>query len=166
MMIRRLTPDDALEFVALRRNALAAAPQAFAASPEDDVAGSLDYVRGALGSAEQAVFGAFDPDLVGSVGIYRDRHVKAAHKCHLWGMWVAPDSRRKGIGRRLVDEAVDFARRMDGVTHVHLSVSEAAEEALALYRCMGFTTWAIEPAALKVGGKVLSEQHMVRLLTP
>ena len=166
MLVRRLSQDDAEQYVLLRREALEQAPLSFTASPEDDVAGSLDFVREALASKEQALFGAFDAALVGIVGAYRDRNRKAAHKCHVWGMYVSPAARGQGIGRRLLEEVLAFARSSPGVTHVHLSASECAEEALGLYRSMNFNTWAIEPAALRVGDNVVAEHHMVRLLTP
>jgi len=164
MFIRRLKPDDAEEYVRVRREALELAPLSFTASPEDDTAASPDFVREALGSEEQALFGAFTPALVGIVGVYRDRHKKAGHKCHVWGMYVSPSARRQGIGRRLLEETLAFARSSAGVTHVHLSASDCAEEALALYRSMNFTTWAIEPAALRMGDTMVAEHHMVRVL--
>jgi ribosomal protein S18 acetylase RimI-like enzyme len=87
--------------------------------------------------------------------------VKGAHKAHLWGLYVKPAHRSSGIGRALVRAAIDFARSLDGVSHVHLAVSERASNAVALYQSLGFVVWGVEPAALRVGSQDISEQHMV-----
>ena len=161
-LVRRLEPEDASLFISLRRVALEDAPVSFSSSPEDDLAHSIDAVRDALAGPDQATFGAFVGALVGIVGIYREHHAKAAHKCNLWGLYVSPDARSTGIGRALVTEALGFARSMEGVTHVHVSVTDRAPEAMALYRSLGFVAWGVEPAALRVGDLVVSETHMVR----
>ncbi len=162
--IRRLTAADARAYRAIRGEALEQAPLAFSASPEDDLARSAEFVVRSLADPAQAVFGAFAPEVVGMVGVYRDRHLKAAHKCHLFGLYVAPARRSSGLGRQLVEEAVAFARSLPGVTQVHAGVTDRAPEASALYRDLGFVAWGVEPAALRVGDEVVSEQHLVLAL--
>jgi ribosomal protein S18 acetylase RimI-like enzyme len=159
--IRALSPEDAGAYQLLRREALEDAPFAFGSSPEDDRARSIDFVRAMLADPDQRICGAFVPHLAGIVGIYRDRHAKSAHKAHLWGLYVQPAQRGAGLGRALVESALEFARSLDGVTQVHLSVSDEAPSAAALYRLLGFVTWGIEPAALRVGGHDIAEHHMV-----
>jgi ribosomal protein S18 acetylase RimI-like enzyme len=60
-----------------------------------------------------------------------------ADTASLFGMWVEPGQRRRGIGRRLVEAAVDWARAA-GAKRVELEVNEAMEPAAALYRACGF----------------------------
>ena len=156
-----MSTDDASAYRQIRGEALADAPFAFGSSPSDDRARSLEFLRETLASTDQAIFGAFTPELIGVAGLYRDRSVKGAHKAHLWGLYVKPSYRTSGVGRALVRAAIDFARSLDGVSHVHLAVSERAPNAAALYRSLGFVVWGVEPAALRVGGQDISEQHMV-----
>ena len=93
-MIRELREHDAEACVALRQQALRDSPLAFAASPADDVGSSTEAVREQLRrAADWFVFGAFEPELIGSVGLSRDRHRKASDKVHLWGTYVAPSHR-------------------------------------------------------------------------
>jgi GNAT superfamily N-acetyltransferase len=160
-LVRRLGPEDAPLFMSLRRTALKAAPLAFSSSPEDDRAGSIDFVRDTLAGSDQAVFGAFAGGLVGIVGIYRERSVKGAHRCDIWGLYVLPDARSRGIGRAPVSEALDFAGSLDGVTHVYVSATDRAPEAVALCGSLGFITWGVEPAAIRVGALTVSERHLV-----
>ena len=161
MPLRLLRPDDAAVYVALRREALLDAPLAFLSSPEDDVAGSLEAARRQLRpSPHAAVFGAFDPALIGMLGLYRDRHRKAAHKVHAWGMYVTPAHRRRAVAAALVDAVVAHARAMPGVAWLHLSVSDAAPAAARLYERAGFQRWGTELDALRYDDQVVSEHHL------
>lgn len=40
--------------------------------------------------------GAWGPELVAAVGLYRDAHLKCAHKAHLRGSFVSPGARGAG----------------------------------------------------------------------
>jgi ribosomal protein S18 acetylase RimI-like enzyme len=167
-MIRLLREDDAHAFVTLRHEALLDTPFAFASSPEDDFVSNLDAVRALLRRApESTIYGAFRDGLVGSVGLYRDTHLKSSHKAHLWGMYVSPRYRRQGIAVALLAAALRHAAALPGVSWVHLGVSSAAPEALRLYRAAGFECWGTEPEALRHAGHAVSEHHMaLRLDSP
>jgi len=162
--IRRLAPPDTAALAALRRQALESAPLAFSSSPQDDRARSFDFLRGTLAASDQAVYGAFADGLVGMVGIYRDPHVKAFHRCEIWGLFVQAEHRRLGIARTLVIEAIGFARSLPGVTHVYVSATGAAASAMDLYEQLDFAVWGIDPASLCVGGRLVAERHMVLAL--
>jgi GNAT superfamily N-acetyltransferase len=161
-MIRLLQSSDVAAFVALRRRALLDAPLAFGASPEDDFAAAPDALLAQMQKApDWVIAGAFDETLVGAAGLLRDRHLKAAHKAHVWGMFVQPEARGRGIGRALLDALVAHARTLDGVTTVRLAVSDAAPEARRLYERAGFQAWGFEPDALRAGGVTAGEHHML-----
>jgi hypothetical protein len=49
----------------------------------------------ALAASDRATFGAFAEELVGIVGIGRQPHPKAAHKCEIWGLYAM----KHGMGR-------------------------------------------------------------------
>jgi RimJ/RimL family protein N-acetyltransferase len=160
-MIRELRDLDAEVYVELRREALLESPLAFASSPIDDLASSPEAVREQLRrSPESVIFGAFRPALVGVVGLYRDRHIKSAHKVHLWGMYVSPSHRRQGVGLQLLQAILRHARTLQGVSWVHLSVTSAAPRAHQLYERAGFQLWGTEPDALRDGGQAVVEHHM------
>ena len=52
-------------------------------------------------------------------------------------MYVREGARRRGVGRTLVEAALDYARRR-GCTEVHLLVDPENQPALAFYRALGF----------------------------
>jgi RimJ/RimL family protein N-acetyltransferase len=160
-IIRLLTENDAQAYANLRREALLDSPLAFASSPGDDIASTVESVREILQRGpDSIIFGAFSNHLVGSAGMYRDKHLKSAHKAHLWGMYVTPDFRRKGVGVQLVDAVVQYARTRPGVRWLHLAVSSAAPEAKRLYERAGFQSWGTEPEALRHEDHVVDEYHM------
>jgi ribosomal protein S18 acetylase RimI-like enzyme len=165
-MIRRLLPGDADLVLRLRREALEQEPLAFSSSPTEDrvqIRGALEQY---LASPTKAIFGAFEPELVGMAGIAQEEGAKSRHKARLWGVYVTPARRGLGIGRALVEAAIEFAQSLDGLTHVHLAVAEPGRAAQALYQHLGFTTWGTEPAALRVGDVTVAEHHMIRALHP
>ena len=160
-MIRALAEDDLDAYAALRRRSLLEAPLAFGASPSDDVATSAEALRASLRRApEWMLFGAFDELLVGAAGLLRDRHVKAAHRVHLWGMYVAPPHRGRGHGHALLEACIRHARSLDGVTAIHLGVTSASAEARRLYERAGFRLWGTQRDALRHEGHVVDEHHM------
>ena len=57
--------------------------------------------------------------------------------CRIAGMGVALEARRRGIGRRLMDEAIEICRS-SGLRHMVLEVIEQNEPAVALYQSLGF----------------------------
>ena len=161
MKVNILDPQDAEAYAELRRESLLDSPLAFASSPDDDIVSSAEAVREQLRRApDSVIFGAFQPGLVGSVGLYRDRHVKASHKAHLWGMYVVPAHRRQGVASRLLDAVLGHAASLPGVSWVELSVSSSTPEARRLYEHAGFRLWGTEPDALRHDGQTVVLHHM------
>lgn len=60
-----------------------------------------------------------------------------ASTCHLDRLAVDPDLRRRGLGHALVVHAVGRARRA-GVTRIWTQLSPKVEDAMALFRGVGF----------------------------
>lgn len=153
-LIRPLTPDDLGAYAVLRRRALDEEPLAFGASPETDVAIQIGA------APDWMLFGAFSPELAGAAGLMRMRHAKMRHKLYLWGMYVAPEFRGRGLAAQLLEAAVQHARSMDDIAWIQLAVSEAAPAARRLYSRAGFLTWGLEPDALRFEGGSVAEEHM------
>ncbi len=77
-------------------------------------------------------------------------------------MYVAPTARRHGAARALLEAALDHASTLPGVERLELGVTDAAPEAHALYLAAGFTEWAYEHDALRLGGGSTGLHSMVR----
>lgn len=161
--VRRLLPEDARDFQALRLRGLNECPTAFASSYEEECDASVASVAQRLTLApERAVLGAFVAStLTGIVGLQREAHRKLAHKALIWGMYVAPAARQRGVGRALIDATLEHAYAMDGVCRVNLSVNATNAPAIALYEAAGFKRYGTERDFMRVAGVPQDELHMV-----
>jgi GNAT superfamily N-acetyltransferase len=139
-------------------------PLAVLASPGDDRACQLPFLRERLADTESAIFGAFAPGLIGAVGVYRQAPRKVAHKIGIWGMFVLPEHRGRGVARQLLQLALTHARSLPDVLQVTLSVSDTQPVARHLYESLGFQVWGSEPQALRHAQRVSTEHHMSLLL--
>jgi GNAT superfamily N-acetyltransferase len=169
MLIRPLGPDDAAAFRALRIRALREHPEAFGRTPEevDSLEVWTERLRADVGSDLDFMLGAFDGDtLVGVAGCHRDRGTKQRHVAYIWGMYVTPERRRKGLGRRLFAATVERARTWRDLEQLWLDVTTVNTSARALYASCGFTSVAVKPRALKVGDRYYDEELMALALKP
>jgi ribosomal protein S18 acetylase RimI-like enzyme len=164
MQIRRLTPSDADPYMTLRLQALRDHATAFGSSYEEECDTPIDAVARLLATGSgRDMFGAFvEGQLVGMIGVGRESGRKERHKVSLRSMYVAPAHRGKGIGRRLVGEALSFAASIPALHHVSLAVTAGNVEATALYESMGFERTGVAPASLLVDGVLYDEIQMVR----
>ena len=164
--IRRLTPEDAADYRALRLRGRKEHPDAFTSSYEETVtkplASTLERLRA---EGPEAVYGAFvDGELVGVVGLAREPREKNRHKATVFGMYVAPEQARRGVGSALLHYVVDEAMRQDGVAQVVLTVTETNAAARTLYETFGFRSFGVEPRAIRVGDSYFDKNHMIFFL--
>jgi GNAT superfamily N-acetyltransferase len=61
-----------------------------------------------------------------------------AKHCELRKMYLAPPARGLGLGRRLLDRAIAFARG-SGYERVELTTASVLTQAIGMYRRHGFT---------------------------
>jgi putative acetyltransferase len=87
--------------------------------------------------------------VVGMVSLEVPSHPRRRHAGSLW-LAVAPDERRRGIGKRLLGAAVDAGDRWFGLSRIALDVQEENRAAMGLLESFGF-----ESEAVRRGGDVL-----------
>ena len=162
-VVRELGPADAGAWRALRLRGLVECPAAFASSHDEECTTPVEEIAERLRAGPgHRVLGAFrNGVLVGCLGLERERHRKLAHKAFVWGMYVAPEARRTGVGRALLVEALRRARAMAGVRQVNLGVNAANTPAVALYERLGFVPFGVERGFMLVDGALQDEIHMV-----
>jgi ribosomal protein S18 acetylase RimI-like enzyme len=166
--IRPLAGDDAARYHALRQRGLAEHPEAFTSSAEEEAA-SADKVAKRLVRDPRAphdiVLGAFDGDtLVGVIGMSVDPRAKARHRGHVFGMYVAGECGRRGVGAKLVEALIAHARSCHGLDALVLTVTLGNDGARRLYERAGFTAFGCEPGAIRVAGRPYDKLHMIRWL--
>ena len=136
--IRRAEPGDAEGLVALGR-AVGSEPEGWLISVDGwrTIADERRYLKAIRRYPHAAVFVAVEEDeVVGRLSLARDQHPASQHVADL-GLMVAESHRRQGIGRRLLETAVEWAEET-GVTKLELHVFPWNEPAIKLYEQFGF----------------------------
>ena len=167
MEIRVLTEADVDLYRPLRLRALREEPQAFGSSYEELVARPVEEMARRLRpdpATGTVTLGAFDPDLVGTVGLLRESGLKMQHKAMVWGVYTVPEVRGRGVGRALLTAILAHARTVPGLEQVHLTVTTVNPIAQALYESFGFVTYGVEPRSLRLAERYLDERLMVLML--
>ena len=165
--IRRLTPEDAPEYRALRLRALHEHPEAFTSDWEDASARPPEESRQRLASEQVPFWGAFDDGgaMVGMVGLECALRAKERHKGVVVAMYVAREAAGRGLGRELLQALVAHATAI-GLKDLVLTVTEGNAPAIHLYREAGFTAFGTQPRAIVVNGRAYAKVHMHLGLAP
>jgi ribosomal protein S18 acetylase RimI-like enzyme len=162
--IRPLTREDATAFRTLRLEGLAEAPEAFSAAYDDEILRSDEEFAGRIPEAPpSAIFGAFDGEtLVAMTGFLVHAGRKERHKGMIWGVYVQPAARGRGLAKRLMQTVIDQARTVEGLEILQLGVGVYNAPARALYGAMGFEVYGVERHALKLAdGRHIDEELRV-----
>lgn len=138
MAIRSLTVDDVALYKDIRLAALQADPEAFASTYEREAAFDDATWRGRITGTPERPFATFVEEVEGrgvaTAGIGITEWDSAPM---LVAMWVRPEARGTGAGRRLVEAALAWARDR-GEPEVVLWVVRDNASAIALYSSCGF----------------------------
>jgi ribosomal protein S18 acetylase RimI-like enzyme len=170
MLIERLSPCHAGGYRALMLEAYAAHPDAFTSSVAERERLPLTWWEARLSAdpaAKELVLGAFEgTELVAVVGLSFEQREKVRHKAALFGTYVRPPWRARGLGRQLVQSALTHARQRASVKLVQLTVTETNAPAVALYESCGFLRFGVEPLAVAVGSEYVTKLHLWYRLDP
>ena len=170
---RRIGPHHAEEYRTLRIRALEQEPSAFGEAVEEMSARSLSEIARSLEDrpTNSTTFGVYsEASLIGMGALFStpERH-KLAHRCNLWGMYVAPEHRGQGAGTILLNALLEQARSNPRLRVVTLSVTGGQHEAYRLYTRVGFVEWGRLPEGLCLNGREYDEicmfLHLRRTVT-
>jgi RimJ/RimL family protein N-acetyltransferase len=164
--VRQLGPESAAAYRDLRLRGLKEHPDAFTSSYEEDREKPLAAAERRLASdSDDRVWGAWvDGVLAGVAGLAREHRAKNRHKAVVFGMYVAPEHGRRGIGATLLRHVIDEARRQPGLQQLVLTVTQTNAGARTLYERTGFRSFGVEPRAIRVGDAYFDKNHMILFL--
>ncbi|MDB5886914.1 MAG: GCN5-related N-acetyltransferase [Polaromonas sp.] len=168
MHIRRLQPSDAPLYRAFRLRGLREHPDAFTSGfEEENRRPLLDSEKRLASAGAEKLWGGFSADgaLAGMVGLSHETRAHNRHKATLVGLYVAAEFTGQGLGRALVQTAVQDARA-SGVELLVLTVTKGNRRAGSLYDDAGFAVFGLEPDAIRVNGVSFDKQHLYLQLSP
>jgi RimJ/RimL family protein N-acetyltransferase len=154
-VIRRATPADAGALVELGR-AVSSEPEAWLITESDwrNVGDERRYLRAVRRSPHAAVFVAENAEgIVARLSLARDSHPASPHVADL-GLMVALGHRRRGIGRALLDQAVEWARESE-IEKLELHVFPHNEPAIKLYEQFGFEREGLRRGHFRRAGRLV-----------
>lgn len=140
-IVRPAEPSDAEGLVRLAE-AVSAEPEGWLITTNGEwrsVGEERRYLKAVRRYPHAAVYVAerkSDNAIIGRLSLARDAHPASAHVADL-GLMVAADARRQGVGRALLEAAVDWARGA-AIHKLELHVFPWNEPAIALYEQFGF----------------------------
>lgn len=147
--IQRIPPSQWKEYKKLRLQALKNNPQAFS-SPYNkektysdkewqqklkDVGNGTDWILFAKNSNDK---------LIGMIGGYRDNNGMKNHSAEIWGVYVDPKMRGKGVAKLLIAGILNEFKNDQDINSVVLGVNADQISAKKLYESFGFITKRIK----------------------
>lgn len=159
--IRRLPVRRWREYRDLRLEALRNDPAAFGSSPEEEERFGEEEWRRRI---RNAVFALVDGEPVGMVAVVFNDRPKTRHVVDVFGVYVRPEHRGRGVGARLLGSALRLVRRRNGVVKVKLTVNPEQRAALGLYERAGFVVAGRLSKELKIGSSFYDELVMEKML--
>lgn len=164
ILIKRLEPADAGVYRALMLRAYSEHDTAFTSTFEERANKPIEWWSKRLQDPTTVTLGAFDlgDSLIGTVRLEAYQRVRERHKIQLTAMYVMKDYAGKGIGRRLLDDALTEARRLNAMELINLTVTADNLAAVRLYSKFGFQTFGRETRAVKAAHAYLDKLHMWR----
>lgn len=164
MEIKLLNPSDAECYWELRLEALKQNPEAFLTSYQDAInrENPIEQVARNFSTDGNFTFGAFDQkELIGVVTLLQESAEKIRHRANIFAMYVTPGKQGLGVGKALMEEAINKAKTIEEIEKINLSVMASNEKAKNLYSQLGFKVYGFEENAFKVNGISYNDEHMV-----
>lgn len=165
--LRLLLPSDAAQYRAFRLNNLRLYPSYFRSDAGEESLKPLSTSERRLNPTPLNRWqGAFDTKgvLIGAVGFRREPGVKRQHIGQVIGLSVAPDWQGHGVATALMVDVVDYARSLDGLRQIQLTVTIPNPVAEKLYDRLGFDVFGLEQDALRIGPESHPKQHRQLML--
>ncbi len=130
--IKKISADDWRSLRELRLKAVVDSPEAFGDSIEVIENRSEEYWINGINSSDVFISQAIDK-WVGMIIFKQDSDGVWSIK----SLWVEPDYRKQGIGKMLMEKAIESAKE-NHVSLIELGVNTESESAINLYKSLGF----------------------------
>lgn len=120
--IRLLNENDWLAFSQIRLKALKTDPKVFGSNFERESKFPEDDWRERLRAEDNAIFLISDDEApIGITAVSVDRNDRSGKTALLWGSWLAPEFRGKGLSNLMYQTRIDWAKSRSNVEKIIVS---------------------------------------------
>ena len=163
MEIVRLGPNDWEAMKALRVRSVEEQPYAFLQTKDEAL--KMDEVEWRKRLSEGYFLSArSDGEILGVVAAKRDKTLKTRHVAYIFGVYVIPEARGKGMARKLMEALMEELEKDPHVIKFELNVALPQKDALKLYENLGFERVALLKKELFVNGEYIDEYAMEKFI--
>lgn len=144
MIFKKITPQDAEKYKALRLLSLQESPFAFSDSYDDENNKTLAQFKEELQIIDTPpiffILGAFskNEELIGFLKFKKDTRTKARHKAMIHACYITPEYRNKKCGKKLMQALEQEIKDLIGIEQLHLWVIISDNSAQKFYEKCGF----------------------------
>ncbi|MDM4765857.1 GNAT family N-acetyltransferase [Pelomonas sp. SE-A7] len=169
-LLRVMREDDLRQYKQLRDSMLERFEEAFTSDAESERSRSAESYRSRLGLVAGGhnlftLTAWLGEHMVGAISAEFDPRAKVRHIAHIVGMMVSPEMQGMGLGRALLEQALQMLEAEPALEMVTLSVSASNSSAVALYERCGFRRYGRLERAIKLGdGRYVTKDQMSRVL--
>lgn len=160
---RKLGKRDIPAYREIRLDGLARDPEGFGTTYEEEVGLKHLWMEKYLEEEAEHPFvtGAFSAGvLIGIAAFSRDHHRKTRHRGLITQVYVRPESRGAGVGKRLLGALIVTAFSIEGIEQIELGVVTTNQNAVRLYERSGFSVYGVQPRYFKVDGQYRNQLFM------
>lgn len=148
LKICRLNKNNWNEFFDIRLLGLQEYPEAFGTSAEEWSKTSKENVQATLN--DFLILGAFENELIGTIGFKREQRVQVNHKGTIWGFYVNNQFQNKGIGKLLLERMLEELKHYQNLEYVRCIITETNKSAISVFESSGFKRYGLESKGLKI----------------
>lgn len=159
--VRELEEDDNDAYRSLWLRGVTEESDFFRIAAEDDPHPSIP-TQFTLNSFTLGAF--YGSELVGIVSFESDTRAKLRHKGLISRMLVRRATASQGVGRALLQMVITYAKRINGLRYVYLTVLASNPRAIHFYSRQGFQEFARELGSVKIGTNYVDELQMAHQL--
>jgi len=102
--------------------------------------------------------------IIGMVGVIYDRKIRRSHLATIVWFYVDKEYRNQGIGRVLMDKAMDDIMSHTRIKKINLLMNETQKTALEIYKKYGFKVAGTLEKEMKIGDDYYNEYILEKLL--
>jgi GNAT superfamily N-acetyltransferase len=138
--IRRVLPNEGSVLMRVRLLSLLDAPYAFGSTYTESVQRPVEHwaeraAAASVGGSTAVFLAMAGEEPVGMAGAFEPEEAPETRR--VFGVWVEPELRGQGVGRKLVETVVAWAEAV-GADILDLWVNESNDPAVRLYEALGF----------------------------